>query len=526
MIKDNHETEITETNEATQPAPVDIPKQKREVGMQEKETFPEYQKKRKTNPILDRIPYIAFETKFLRDPDEAISRWQPDKYTQWANRQLLDIVIHVAELTGTTLEQILDPETRTPEQYKMIFDINNSIQVNRLSAFFNSNYMKALKSLKEIKGQYNDIHEDDAEYISTKELSVIVFFAMHENISPSEKANLTQEQLDEIQHIFTIVDNFLCDNGELTGERLLIDVVECICKEFSITDKEEIIEKITTQPVGSFLFPVDKVNGSIWDNKDDISTTEITIPLKAEPDTSKIQVTNSVILWLDELESNSAIQRLTQYDLRVYMAIGNLYNAGNSKISIRDIYKAMGNNSNLATTQKKKILLSIEKMSSIRITIDTTEEEQAGYRYPNLHIKRRNLIYTKVDVALKRGQETEVIELMEEPVLFQFALARNQYTTIPDTLLCSPVSKTEVTLAIENYLLRRITERGKNGGTILLSTVYEKAGIKTRQQKHKAKEKIKTLLDYWKEQGFISDYDICMNDNKAKQEECIKIKRK
>lgn len=289
-------------------------------------------------------------------------------------------------------------------------------------------------------------------------------------------------------------------------------------------DKEEIIEKITTIPLGRFLFPVDKVNGIIWDNKDDISKTEIAIPLKAEPDKSKRQVTNTVILCLDELKDNSAIQRLTQYDLRVYMAIGNLYNAGNNKISIRDIYKAMGNNSNLASSQKKKILLSIEKMSSIRITIDTTEEEQAGYRYPNLHIKRRNLLYTKVDVALKRGQETEVIELMEEPVLFQFALARNQYTTIPATLLCSPVSKTEATLAIENYLLKRITERGKNGGTILLSTVYEKAGIQTRQQKHKAKEKIKTLLDYWKEQGFISDYDICMNDNKAKPEECIKIK--
>ncbi|MDE5583245.1 MAG: hypothetical protein K2J08_06050 [Ruminococcus sp.] len=526
MIKDNHETEITETNEATQPAPATIPKKKNGAGMPEKETFPEYQKKRKTNPILDRITSVAFEMEFLKDPDEAIARWQPDKYTQWVNKQLLEIVIHTAELTDSTLEHILEPKTRTPEQEKIILDTINCIEVNRMSAFFNSNYMKALKSLKEIKGQFQDTHEDDAGYISTKELSVIVFFAMHENISPSEKANLTQEQLDEIQHIFTIVDKFLCDNGELTGERLLIDVVECICKEFSITDKEEIIEKITTQPVGSFLFPVDKVNGSIWDNKDDISTTAITIPLKAEPDNSKRQVTNTVMLCLDELKDNSAIQRLTQYDLRVYMAIGNLYNAGNNKISIKDIYKAMGNTKNPAPDQRKKILISIEKMSSIRITIDTTEEERAGYRYPNLHIKRRNLLYTKVDVAFKRGQETEVIVLMEEPVLFQFALLRNQYTTVPATLLCSPVSKTEATLAIENYLLRRITERGKNDGTILLSTVYEKAGIQTKQQRYKAKEKIKNLLDYYKEQGFISDYDICMNDNKAKPEECIKIKKK
>lgn len=31
MIKDNHETEITKTNETTQPAPATIPQQKRDV---------------------------------------------------------------------------------------------------------------------------------------------------------------------------------------------------------------------------------------------------------------------------------------------------------------------------------------------------------------------------------------------------------------------------------------------------------------------------------------------------------------
>lgn len=284
-------------------------------------------------------------------------------------------------------------------------------------------------------------------------------------------------------------------------------------------------QRIFSKNLSDFHFAIDKVNSSIWSNKNDISKTEITIPLKAEPDTSKMQVTNNVVLWLDELKNNTAVQRLTQYDLRVYMAIGNLFEVGNTKVSVKDIYKAMGNNNNPAPDQRKRILLAVEKMSSIRITIDTSEEEQAGYNYPNLHIKRRNLLYTKLDIVLKNGQETEAIELMEEPVLFQFALTRNQYTTIPAKLLCSPINKTEATLAIENYLIKRITERGKANGTILLSTVYEKASIIEKKQKQRAKVKIKTLLEYWKEQGFIANYDVCMNDNKSKQEECIKFKR-
>ena len=302
-----------------------------------------------------------------------------------------------------------------------------------------------------------------------------------------------------------------------------------VCKNF--TRKSNIITKTFIEEIkkaknlSDFHFAIDKVNSSIWSNKNDISKTEITIPLKAEPDTSKMQVTNNVVLWLDELKNNTAVQRLTQYDLRVYMAIGNLFEVGNTKVSVKDIYKAMGNNNNPAPDQRKRILLAVEKMSSIRITIDTSEEEQAGYNYPNLHIKRRNLLYTKLDIVLKNGQETEAIELMEEPVLFQFALTRNQYTTIPAKLLCSPINKTEATLAIENYLIKRITERGKANGTILLSTVYEKASIIEKKQKQRAKVKIKTLLEYWKEQGFIANYDVCMNDNKSKQEECIKFKR-
>ena len=362
------------------------------------------------------------------------------------------------------------------------------------------------------KGNDTPIHVAHKEIITALSISRITVIRALKQLKESGYIDIISGKKEGKQNTYFLRDSVKTLQRNSRKENIIV-------KNFNILPH-------TTKKIRGFMFPLDKVNSTIWNNTDDISTTETTILLKAEPDKSKRQVTNTVILCLDERKDNSAIQRLTQYDLRVYMAIGNLYKAGNSKISIRDIYKAMGNNSNLTTSQKKKILLSIEKMSSIRITIDTTEEEQAGYRYPNLHIKRRNLIYTKVDVALKRGQETEVIVLMEEPVLFQFALLRNQYTTVPATLLCSPVSKTEATLAIENYLLRRITERGKTGGTILLSTVYEKAGLKDKKQKQRAKQKIKDILNYYKEQDFISDYDICMNDNKAKPEECIKIKKK
>lgn len=290
--------------------------------------------------------------------------------------------------------------------------------------------------------------------------------------------------------------------------------------------KTQELEHVTINDLEAFMFAFDNVNNSIYDNKDDIDTKGLAIPLKAEPDKSKRAVTINVILCLDErIENNDAIKRLNPFDRRVYDAVSNLFYVGNTKLSTKDIYKAMGNNNNPAKDQRRRILQSIEKMSSIRITIDTSEEEKAGYNYPNLHIKRQNLLYTKTDIVVKNGKITEAVEIMEEPVLFKFAVSRNQYTTIPPQILCNPVSKTETTLAIENYLIRRISERGKNNKTILLSTVYAKAEITTGKQRHDAKKKIIALLDYWKQEKFIKDYDICMNDNKTKPEECIKIKQ-
>lgn len=430
-------------------------------------------------------------------------------------------------------------ENKVDETFKKIDDYMVSISQEETEGFFSSlgtalkGFISKIVDFTEIVTPYLEkelakLHEEKPE---TKVLDISVaisYIYTAAALSPEElervKADIEERRAEtsEQEALANVNNNayyFLFPIALKTLHQLKAELEK---QAAALGEKPE---KIKVQGLKEFKFAVDKVNSSIWNNADEITTTALTIPLKAEPDKSRREVTNNVILWLDDLKNNAAIQRLNQYDLRVYMAIGNLFNAGNAKISIKDIHKAMGNKSNLAAPQRQKILQSIEKMSSLRITVDTTEEQAAGYRYPDLHITRRNLLYTKVDVVLKKGQETEVIELMEEPVLFQFAIARNQYTTIEPALLCSPVSKTETTLAIENYLIKRITERGKGGKTILLSTVYEKAGIKTKQQRYKARDKIKTLLDYWKEQGFIFDYDICMNDNKAAPEECIKIKQ-
>ena len=57
-------------------------------------------------------------------------------------------------------------------------------------------------------------------------------------------------------------------------------------------------------------------------------------------------------------------------------------------------------------------------------------------------------------------------------------------------------------------MLERISHMKKSSvrKRMLLATIYENANIKTIKQKQRAPEKIKKLLEHYKENGFIKGY--------------------
>ena len=90
-----------------------------------------------------------------------------------------------------------------------------------------------------------------------------------------------------------------------------------------------------------------------------------------------------------------------------------------------------------------------------------------------------------------------------------FAKRRNQVTTLPIKLLQSPISKTESNLAIDDYLLERISREKRKDVKecrLLYEKIYQRANITTRMQRKRAPEKIRKYLTYYKQQGFIKDF--------------------
>lgn len=271
--------------------------------------------------------------------------------------------------------------------------------------------------------------------------------------------------------------------------------------------------------VSKLEMPLDKVNRKIWNFP--ISPSEpLTFAMESKADKRKGRELDAAYsIDFSALEENGNVKitkKLTPFDKRVYAAISAIYNAGNTVISLTQIYFAMGNTSRPPKASLENIYNSIIKMLKAYITLDN-EDEAKSYNYPHFKYEGNLLpieMLSNVDI---KGKITEsAIHIFREPPLISFAKGHgNQLTTVPIKLLQSPISKTEANLMLEDYLIYRIAKakpgkdkKPKLSNIIKLDTLYEKMGITDRRAKPRLLEKVVRYLDYYKKVEYIVDYKI------------------
>lgn len=260
-------------------------------------------------------------------------------------------------------------------------------------------------------------------------------------------------------------------------------------------------------------FPLDKLNAvscGIWNLLEKDTGGQIAFAMEKRHSKKEINLYYSIDF--DALGDDVTItKRLTPFDKRVYIAISALFNSGNNIITLTQIYYAMGNlNTNKPNpSQIEKINNSITKMTCARITVDNSQEAEV-YRF-NRFVYDGSLLPLERGTAIVNGQLADAaLHIFREPPIITFAKKRHQITTLDIKLLQSPVNKTEPNLLIDDYLLERIShmKNGKQSNRILLKTLYEKADIKTKNQKSRAPEKIRRYLDYYMQCGFFKEYSM------------------
>lgn len=276
-------------------------------------------------------------------------------------------------------------------------------------------------------------------------------------------------------------------------------------------------KNITVKPTEKVDFPLDKPNREIWDlllsdlkYNNQLQLATVTIDTSKGKKKREVGIIYGISIdKLKEVAPNLKITKpLTQYDKRVYIAASAIYNAGNEVTTATQIYNAMGNKGNPSTKEIKKINDSLTKMSAARVYLNNTHEAEKYSRYPVFRYDGDLLPFER-STEIINGQETEsAIHFFREPPLMTFAKERKQITTFDLRVLESPINKTEPNLAIDDYLIERIShiKQGNANPKILYVTLYEKCRITTKMQKTRAPEKIRRYLEHYKSCKFIYDY--------------------
>lgn len=318
------------------------------------------------------------------------------------------------------------------------------------------------------------------------------------------------EMGDSLPDVLDAIDG----RGDLSKNKWapIIERAQFAKEKANPAQKKAPVLHVTTKPAESVNYPLDKPNSVIWNL---LTTADPDGQLALDIVTSKSCSEQDAVIYyginFDELEKGLTItKQLTPFDKRVYIAAAALFNAGNETVSIRQIYKSMGNIGEPPMRDIQKINDSLTKMSAARVYLDNIKEitEMKGYKH--FKYDASLLPFERVS-AYVNGQLTEsAIHFFREPPLISFAKKRKQITTFPRKVLESPVNKTDANLMIDDYLLERIgrmkDDKGNTPRKMLYDTIFKQCQIKTAKQKQRAPEKIKRYLDFYKKVGHIKDY--------------------
>lgn len=381
-------------------------------------------------------------------------------------------------------------------------------------------------------------------YIPT--LAVFYYLALHPEIDPRGAGIFdVDENKAGLLEVFAQMDTFYKANRDFLQDEQAF--LTAFLEHANPKDAEKLI-KVVTRKIDSLDYPIDKVNSNIWGLLGEMPKNG-QIALHMEKRGSKTPVLTlysidfSKVEELIEASGGKITRKLSQYDKRVCTAAASLYNSGQSVFSFTRLYEAMGNTGRPGKSDFDKLEAAIKKLEGAIIMLDNKAEVDAGYKYPKFKYYGSLMPLEFVKAEIDGVTVDAAIRLFREPPVISFARQRKQFTTVALKMLQSPVSKTENTLAIEDYLIEYISrakderksckealnklqrvkvenrtdkdeqridelkEELKKPIRILISTIFEKANIPRGGIQQRAKDTIiPALLNHYKANGFITSY--------------------
>ena len=259
--------------------------------------------------------------------------------------------------------------------------------------------------------------------------------------------------------------------------------------------------------------PIDKANRQFWALMENTNGQwKIAANTIARKDEKKgkdsLILINVDMSRIDDLNIKLS-KNITTFDKYVYMAVDALYRANDTHtMTVTNIYKQMGNDKSPSSTDIKKIMDSLTKMSNTQLILNNDIEREAYPNYPVISYEGRLLEARFIKVKVKNKAVNGAVQILAELPLMQLARQRGQITTIDRQLLAAPVSKTSENMDIMDLLIDRIAtaKTGSLSSKILYSYIYEHAKITTKKQRQRLPDKVRKILEYYKKCGHIKGY--------------------
>lgn len=519
---------------------------------------PETSKAERERPTAEAIKkgmaLVQLRMDLLRDPADVLGKWSGTgngRYERWCEDYFFKLVNTVARQTGADPEQVADKRRRTPQQERLWLKVEFGERLNRLEAFLKSAYMDALNTLEPLEGVYEDPRElprkgDDSDpvdgSVSVKEQAALYFFALRDDLDPTEPRGLTPEQKEELRGIYARLDALYgkrYDDGlDVDDDAILYAFIEREAPvsetAASIAEKLPLVQGIHP---GTHTIPNNALMNALQ-QKPAINAGAFDLVVSNKRRGRK-EITAYTMISFDPGDTDITITdaHLSEYERQVSDAIVSLWleadKRGMPPVFTTDmIFRAMpGGGDKLSPRQREKITETIEKFRRLHITVDATEEmrkrrvisQDAIYKIDNFYLSATHAKY-----RVKRGgQIVDAYRIDAEPIILTYCEMTRQYLTVPAKYLAirkvkdggvsdELVRMTPDRQCMVGYMARRIRvmERDRNNGkvrqsnVILFRTLFKEVGIeaKSRKQIRRNLDFCFNTLEFWKAVGFIKGY--------------------
>lgn len=472
--------------------------------------------------IKKQIPFVQFSMDFMRDPEDALFKWgyaETGRYERWYRGNFEKLVAIVAQATGADPEQIADKDIRSPEQQRLLTEAAAHQMIARMDAFFKSVYMDAVTTLEPMQGEYPDPaaaekYDPASDVISVKEQAVLYFFAAHDEITPTDRATLTDAQRDELKGIFSRLDAFYMERtngGEITpeGAAILLAFIE---KENPAPDVSEnsiaIVQYKKTTQIKTITDKLANVFFSLMapasSGTQAIDGQRQMTPLRYECSNAKKEITLFYDYVFDEeiLQKYGIAKKFDDFDFLVMSIIDNLYSAGNELVSYTKIYYEMGGEGSPTSKQLEPIYYSLLKGMTTTIMIDDAQAQEAW----KAETKRYNEIVSPV-MPVQLGNERLVVNgklvngfvrINNISPFMQVAKPLGHLTAWDkDVLRLYKGRKTKRYYSVMRFLIVQIgwMRNGNRSRKIKYDTLYKHTGDTTTRAQQLARDMMYRLLD-------------------------------